>query len=479
MISRVVDDADMTRSAVAWAGGLVTAMAFGGMAVYFAVVRPDDADKSASMIGLFAAVAGMGVAVYGAVAARRARRRAAMADAPAERAARPYVKQLTVQVTGSRGILIGDHGHQENVFHVDVPAVLWASLVTLIASVLAVGAGRLYFDWFSPEFAPNYRTQFLVDAADAADPAGLAAVTTSLRKAIGNSGDHDALSLRRFGGECGTSGNTTRLAGFATGNRQKITNEAARIRAGGGPTLVRGIVEAVEDFSKPLTSKARQVDRIIVVTRHGVDACDSDTSYVENEIRDRIGAAGLSLEFRLIGYQVPEGQRRTLDRIATAAKAPRPAYVKNATELQRTLNWYANTEPVLKGAQSIVDTLNTTVTQVNTAVQAIVNGRLDLADSTLGRARKSVDGTAAQFGDLAARAKDVTARDVRDRALRLREKQRRVVAAADALLKAARAGSPLDPQLTVFQQAAKDYNNEVNGMNQALAPLRANPAKKP
>ncbi|TYB46361.1 VWA domain-containing protein [Actinomadura chibensis] len=478
MISCIVNDADMVRSAVAW-GGLTAATALGGMVLLFAVVGFDEAGKSASMIGLTTAVAGLGGAVYGAAAARRAWRRVSLADAPAQRDSPPYVKQLTVQVTNGRGILIGDHGHQENFFHIDVPAVLWASLVTLIASVLAVGAGWLYFDWFSPRFAPNYRTQFLVDGADTADSAGITAVTTSLRKAIGNSGDHDALSLRRFGGECGTSGNTVRLAGFATGNRQKITDEAARIRAGGRATLVRGIVEAVEDFSKPLASKARQVNRIIVVTRHGADACDSDTSYVENEIRSRIRAAGLSLEFRLIGYQVPAGQRQMLDRIAAAARAPRPTYAKNADELQRTLEWHANTEPVLKSAQSIVNTLNTTVTQVNTAVKAIVDGHLDLAESTLGRARESVDDTAAQFGDLAARAKDTPARDVRDRALRLREKQRRVVAAAEALLKDAKAGAPTDPRLTVFHQAAEDYNSEVNGMNQVLASLRVSPVKKP
>ncbi|TDB83273.1 VWA domain-containing protein [Actinomadura sp. KC216] len=451
-------------------GGLVTVGALAGTGMYLAAVGLDGADRPAGMIGLFLAVAGLGVAVYGLVANRRAGRRPPSGEHSSERGD-PPVKQVTVW--GSHGFVIGDNAHLTNIRRVDVPAALWASLVTLIASVLVVGAGWLYLGWFSPNFAPNYRTLFLVDTAENADPAGLTAVTTSLRKAIENSGDHDALSLRRFGGECGVPGNTAALAAFGTGDRQKITAAAARIRAGGRPTLVRGIVEAVEDFSKPLASKARQVNRIIVVTRHGVDACEDDPTYVEREIRERIGSGGLSLEFRLVGYQVPAAQRARLDRLAAATKAPRPVHVKTAPDLARTLDWYANTEPVLKGARSIVDTLNTTVTQVNTAVQAIVDGRLDVADSTLGQARKRGGGTSAQFDDLTGRTKGADARDVRDRAVRLRQKQKQVIAAASDLLKAARDGSPLDPKLALFQQAATDYNREVNGMNQALATLRA------
>ncbi|MEU6473865.1 hypothetical protein ABZ927_25970 [Streptomyces massasporeus] len=355
---------------------------------------------------------------------------------------------------------------------VEMPRIVRVLLAVLLATLLAVGVGWLYFDWFSPKLAPNYRTQFLIDTATGTDPQGTASVAKSLGKTVVNSGDEDALALRRFGGECGATDNTARLVGFDVDNRQEITRAAGRMRPAGGPTLVRGIVQAVEDFSGPFDRKARQVNRIIVVTRHGVDACEDDIAFVEKEIRERVGAAGLSLQFRVVGFQVPGDQRRTLDRIATAAKAPQPVYVESAPDLDRTLDWFSNAEPVLASAQRIVDTLNTTVDQVDTAIRAVKDGRLDTADSTLGRARKAVNGTRPEFDDLTDRARNPDARNVNEAADRLRRKQKQVVDAASRVLESAEAGSPLDPRMKAFQTAAAHYNAEVKSMNKLLAALR-------
>ncbi|MFD9938462.1 hypothetical protein ACFWZ6_35635 [Streptomyces massasporeus] len=355
---------------------------------------------------------------------------------------------------------------------VEMPRIVRVLLAVLLATLLAVGVGWLYFDWFSPKLAPNYRTQFLIDTATGTDPQGTASVAKSLGKTVVNSGDEDALALRRFGGECGATDNTARLVGFDVDNRQEITRAAGRMRPAGGPTLVRGIVQAVEDFSGPFDRKARQVNRIIVVTRHGVDACEDDIAFVEKEIRERVGAAGLSLQFRVVGFQVPGDQRRMLDRIATAAKAPQPVYVESAPDLDRTLDWFSNAEPVLASAQRIVDTLNTTVDQVDTAIRAVKDGRLDTADSTLGRARKAVNGTRPEFDDLTDRARNPDARNVNEAADRLRRKQKQVVDAASRVLESAEAGSPLDPRMKAFQTAAAHYNAEVKSMNKLLAALR-------
>ncbi|NEE07513.1 VWA domain-containing protein [Streptomyces sp. SID7499] len=355
---------------------------------------------------------------------------------------------------------------------VEMPRIVRVPLAVLLAAALTVGVGWLYFDWFSPKLAPNYRTQFLIDTAAGTDPQGMTTVATSLGKTVVNSGDEDALALRRFGGRCGATDNTARLVGFDVDNREEITRAAGRMRPAGGPTLVRGIVQAVEDFSEPFDRKARQVNRIIVVTRHGVDACEDDIAFVEKEIRERVGAAGLSLQFRVVGFQVPDDQRRTLDRIATAAEAPQPVYVENASGLDRTLDWFSNAEPVLASAQRIVDTLNTTVDQVNTAIRAVKDGRLDTADGTLGRARKAVNGTRPEFDDLTGRARNPDARNVNEAADRLRRKQKQVVDAASRVLESAEAGSPLDPRMQAFQRAAAAYNDETKAMNKLLAALR-------
>lgn len=313
----------------------------------------------------------------------------------------------------------------------------------------------------------------LIDTTGGTASDGPEAIVNSLNTAVGNSGDRDALALRSFGGECGTENNTTQLVDFGTDNREEITQAVSGVREGSKATLLRGIIQAVEDFSKPFALGAKQVNRIIVVTRHGTDACDDDTAFVEKEIRDRIAAAGLAIEFRLIGYQVPDDQRDRLNQIATGAGAPDPMFVNTPSDLDAALGWFTNIEPVLRNANEIIDILNPTVEQVNTAVKAIIDSRLDVAEHTLDQARSAITDTDTEFEDLDGRTKTPAAQDIHSRASNLRTQQGRIVATAADLLSTARSGSPLGPKLAAFEQVATDYNNEVNTMNEALAALRA------
>jgi hypothetical protein len=228
-------------------------------------------------------------------------------------------------------------------------------------------------------------------------------------------------------------------------------------------------VEAVADFDTPFSRDAKQVNRIIVITSHGTDACDSE--YAAREIATRIAEADLAVEFRLIGYQVPPDQRDRLATIATGVDAPAPTFAETPEELDSTVEWVTNTEPVLRDAQSVVDTLNGTVDKVNTAVRATVDGRLDVAADHLSEAEDAA--TDDSFEDLEARRKTTSSQEVHDRAAGLREVQGRVVGAAERLLAAARAGEPLTGLLAEFKQVADEYNSEVHAMNQTLAALRA------
>ena len=347
-----------------------------------------------------------------------------------------------------------------------IPPSLRRALVALIAAALLGAAGWVTFALVLPQYTPTYKTQFLVDTAG--EPA---AVRDSLRKVMGNAGDRDALALRTFGGECGAEGNTTQLVDFDTGNRTEIAAAAATLRETGEPTLVRGVVEAVADFDTPFSRDAKQVNRIIVITRHGTDACDDDASYAAREIATRIAAADLAVEFRLIGYQVPPDQRDRLTTIATGMDAPAPAFAETPEELDSTVEWVTNTEPVLRDAQSVVDTLNGTVDKVNTAVRATVDGRLDAAEENLSAAGDAV--TDDPFEDLEARRKTTSSQEVHDRAAGLRDLQGRLVDAAERLLSAAQSGEPLTERLAEFKQVADKYNTEVHSMNQTLATLRA------
>ncbi|MEW1839212.1 hypothetical protein AB0392_14760 [Nonomuraea angiospora] len=63
-----------------WGGAGVAVVALAGLGTYFALVGLDKADKLASVIGVFVAVAGLGVAVYGLIAGRRGNGRRARPD---------------------------------------------------------------------------------------------------------------------------------------------------------------------------------------------------------------------------------------------------------------------------------------------------------------------------------------------------------------------------------------------------------------
>jgi hypothetical protein len=203
------------------------------------------------------------------------------------------------------------------IFYFLLPRSVRIAVISLVVSVLAGGGGWAAVVWLLPALAPTYKTEFLIDTtAGTTTSDGPETIANSLKTVVENSGDRDALALRSFGGQCGAENNTTQLVDFDTDNRQEITQAASSVREGSKATLLRGIVQAVEDLSKPFAQRAKQVNRIIVVTRHGTDACDNDTAFVEKEIRNRITAAGLAIEFRLIGYQVPDNQHDQLNQIA-------------------------------------------------------------------------------------------------------------------------------------------------------------------
>ncbi|WP_214103911.1 hypothetical protein [Acrocarpospora catenulata] len=63
----------MARSRLLWAiVGLLTGLALAGLAAYFVKVGLDDADKTASVIGAFIGLIGLGLAGYGIVLSRQA-----------------------------------------------------------------------------------------------------------------------------------------------------------------------------------------------------------------------------------------------------------------------------------------------------------------------------------------------------------------------------------------------------------------------
>jgi hypothetical protein len=374
--------------------------------------------------------------------------------------------KYAVHLGSAKGVIVGDNARQWNTFW-ELPKSVRRLLIVLLVAVLVVGSGFVVVRWVVPLFAPIYKTTFLIDAAEG----DLASVVGALSTVVGNSGKHDSQSLRSFGGDCGSDDNTTQLVGFGTGNRQEIADAARSVRQGTKATLQRGIVEAVSDFTAPLSLEARQVNRIIVVTRHGKDACDPDDEFVQTQIRDRVAAAGLTIEFRFIGYQVDDNDDDRLTKLAAQLKTQEPTFTKSPEALKRALAWFTTIEPVLRSSQSVVNVLNPTVDKLNSATEALKNGRFDLADTAMAEARDAV--VDIEIKDLDGRTSSADAVRLRDMAVRLRTLQAAVIEAADALLGSARSGRNLTEPLAVYTKTADAYNAEARNMTDALTSLRA------
>lgn len=74
--------ADMRRRVLLWTGSIVAVAAAAGLTVYLVQVGLDDADKLASVIGLFVAVAGLSVAGYKLTTGRSPEQKQEQLDGP-------------------------------------------------------------------------------------------------------------------------------------------------------------------------------------------------------------------------------------------------------------------------------------------------------------------------------------------------------------------------------------------------------------
>ncbi|MGI5499131.1 hypothetical protein [Lentzea sp. CA-135723] len=182
-----------------------------------------------------------------------------------------------------------------------------AVLIPLVVLLVVTACTAVYFVLSGPA----YRTVVLVDTS--APGTGLSELGGAVRSVAGNGGDSDALSVRRFGGECGSPDATAEIADGPDGVAQAVSGLAPSGKA----TMVDGVKAAIDDFSGLLTRRGSVRNRIIVVSSSGVDACTNDPDSARKSIEDRMAQAGLDLDIRVVGFQVPKDQREALTKFAS------------------------------------------------------------------------------------------------------------------------------------------------------------------
>ncbi|MGO1052783.1 hypothetical protein [Crossiella sp. CA198] len=202
-------------------------------------------------------------------------------------------------------------------------------IAVLLTLILVAAAVIVYF------LIPNHRTALVVDSSAAPD--GFGPLAQAVGAAAVNSAAADSLSLRRFGGDCGSPASTSELVAPATGSGKQVADALRRVTAAGRSTMVAGILGAIEDFSAFYPFRGWTTNRIVVVTRQGIDACNQNEAEVKKLIQDKVAEAGLTLEFRFVGLRIPPEQQQELTQLAAAAGAPTPKLAANTAELATSL----------------------------------------------------------------------------------------------------------------------------------------------
>ncbi|MEA5362912.1 hypothetical protein VA596_25495 [Amycolatopsis sp., V23-08] len=214
-----------------------------------------------------------------------------------------------------------------------------AVLIPLAALLVVVACAAVYVFVLS---VPAYRTAVVVDTS--APGTGLAQIAGAVRSVTSNSGDSDALSVRRFGGECGSAGNTSEIAD----SPDEVQQAVGSLSPSGKATMVDGVAAAIDGFSGLLTRRGSVRNRIVVISTSGADACTNDPAGARKALDDRLAEAGLDLDIRVVGFQVPEDRKAALAQFAGASAA---AFTGNADELKAVLDRLV--VPALPDAASI------------------------------------------------------------------------------------------------------------------------------
>jgi len=176
---------------------------------------------------------------------------------------------------------------------------------------------------------PDHRTTLLVDTS--APGTDFAAVADAVEATAHNTGRDDALSVRRFGGECGAADNTSEVADEAS----EVGGAVRALHPSGRATLLSGVLAAIDDFSGLYPFRGAQRNRIVVVSTAGVDACDEDRERASRTIREHVQAAGLELDIRVVGHRVPDDQHEALAQLVGAQAV---TFTDNAAQLTEALD---------------------------------------------------------------------------------------------------------------------------------------------
>ncbi|SDM41490.1 hypothetical protein SAMN04488074_12148 [Lentzea albidocapillata subsp. violacea] len=201
-----------------------------------------------------------------------------------------------------------------------------AGAVVLLVLGLVTGGLWLFL-------TPGHRTTFLVDASDSPD---FREVADAVGTAAANMATGDALALRKFGGSCDSPA-TSELVAPGTGQAGEIGAAARAITPSGRPTVLNGLLAAIDDFAGFRPLHGNETNRIVLFAHGGLDMCGKSLDEVRATVGERAARARVTIEFRFVGHRLTPEQTKDLNTIAAAANSRQPPLPALPDELVTTM----------------------------------------------------------------------------------------------------------------------------------------------
>ena len=281
------------------------------------------------------------------------------------------------------------------------------------------------------------------------------------------------LALRTFGGPC-----TDRLGrpdlGFAMNARQRVDAALEKLTPDGKGNLANAVIAAMDDLvDKPPLNGVNP--RVVVITGSN-DACTGDQVGAISDHQRR--QPNVTLDFRFIGVQLADDEKRQLAAIETATKG-RVIYVGSREEIGRALDTFLVWEPMEDSVGAVIGVLNDCILRLTKVV--LVDLRQPdggEADADFQTARDACKRSDEPFRDLGATQQAALGADfgaLYRRASENRDMRERIISVTEKLIASTKSGDPAGYDLAQkeFLAVEATYNRQVNDLNTVLARLHA------
>lgn len=302
--------------------------------------------------------------------------------------------------------------------------------------------------------------QFIVDtSASMADPfdgtTKIAAIQSRLDEKLADPvSDQENLSLRVFGGSCGSTIATRLIVPFDVGNGASIRAALDATRLEGEPTLGASLRGAIDDFDD--TARYEGVSRRVVLFAGSAGACDPMLPW---QIKEHFERAKITPVLHLIAMDPSPNQIRDIENMAGALRGYLHV-VRSEEDLDRVLTSILEVDPVRDGVAAITKMLNGVVGHMNASSHATRRDDFATASAEIAAAQNLLRGSGVQFADLGSRASRETFRKLYDLADANRGLQKEGLAIAGGLVEAKKAND-----VTRWNNLIGSWNTSINEYN--------------